>query len=58
MEAYKVNPASEKQNAAKKSGLQQKLQKNQQQAKTPARPAVISPAVQAALLKKKEEMSR
>lgn len=56
MEAYKVNPASEKQNVAKKSGLQQKLQKNQQT--PPARPAVISPAVQAALLKKKEEMSR
>lgn len=58
MEAYKVNPASEKQNVAKKSGLQQKLRKNQQASKTPARPAVISPAVQAALLKKKEEMSR
>ena len=60
MEAYKVNPASEKQNVAKKSGLQQKLQKNQQknQQTPPARSAVISPAVQATLLKKKEEMSR
>lgn len=64
MEKYKTSvgetkQTAEKQPAVKKDGLQQKLQKNQQGAKAPARPAAApSAAVQAALLKKKEEMSR